>query len=690
MLAEVHLPADLLRFGFFFIDTPGVGSLITVNTATTREFLPEVDAAIFVTSFECPFTEGELDFFEEVRGHVQTVFVAINKADLVTPDQRDEVLAFVREKLGQRMGDTNLPVFAVSARDSLDAKLAGRGELPQSGLLALERTLVDFLRTQKARALLTRITDRVGSLLKEQQAEIEVAERALADPEQAALAEQQLRAKADQLRREQDNILALLRARVSSDLASRCDGELAAWCQDVHIALMDRVHTFLKTSDWLTLLAGAPELTAEICATSRERMRAWFADHERDFQRVIREIAAEYAECLDASTAEALKLGGVSLTISGDGLTQPGKSSDIINHVPLLHRETPSLRWSFRAQWCVHALPLRFVKDIVLRQCSENLEEQLAMYGDEIRSSVGLIAGDWVNGLREALAESLSAAVTHAIKILQGKPEPEERAAINNILLKLKALQNSIVDLQEEKNLEIEPAEGDAPTNYRAEEALRSDVLSTCVICSRIEDELFQFMSKRQYELSTNESEQLDHAERGGFCALHTWQYEAIASPQGICTAYPPVLISFSRQLHSLAQRTASSRSLVEAVMRLLVQPRTCSACQLISAIEQRKAMEIVALLTGIETLDRKNLPALCLPHLCSVLGVKPEENLARFLLLEQSRVMEALAEDMQRYALKHDAVRRQLATEGEGQAHKRGLSRLVGSRNVSKPWKEG
>jgi hypothetical protein len=66
----------------------------------------------------------------------------------------------------------------------------------------------------------------------------------------------------------------------------------------------------------------------------------------------------------------------------------------------------------------------------------------------------------------------------------------------------------------------------------------------------------------------------------------------------------------------------------------------------------------------------------------------KPEGDVARLLVIEQARVMETLAEDMQRYALNRDALRGQLATEEEWHAYKRGLSRLVGSRNLSKPWK--
>jgi ribosome biogenesis GTPase A len=47
--AEVQLPAEILRRGFYFVDTPGLGSVIEENTFTTEAFLPEADALILVT-----------------------------------------------------------------------------------------------------------------------------------------------------------------------------------------------------------------------------------------------------------------------------------------------------------------------------------------------------------------------------------------------------------------------------------------------------------------------------------------------------------------------------------------------------------------------------------------------------------------------------------------------------------------
>ncbi|MGH3418707.1 MAG: dynamin family protein [Streptosporangiaceae bacterium] len=62
---EVELPAEILRLGIELVDTPGVGSVIASNTATTRQFLPQADAVIFVTGFDSPLTDSEAGFVAE-------------------------------------------------------------------------------------------------------------------------------------------------------------------------------------------------------------------------------------------------------------------------------------------------------------------------------------------------------------------------------------------------------------------------------------------------------------------------------------------------------------------------------------------------------------------------------------------------------------------------------------------------
>jgi hypothetical protein len=47
-------------------------------------------------------------------------------------------------------------------------------------------------------------------------------------------------------------------------------------------------------------------------------------------------------------------------------------------------------------------------------------------------------------------------------------------------------------------------------------------------------------------------------------------------------------------------------------------------------------------------------------------------------------RALDRVADDMRRYALKRDAIRRNLTTSDERDAHKVGLSKLAGDRRLA------
>ena len=97
--ADVRVPAEILRLGFSFIDTPGIGSADAGNTAATKRFLSEADAVIFVTAFDSPLSEAEVQFLTEARRHVDKLFYIVNKVDLVPAEEAGEVVDFVRERL---------------------------------------------------------------------------------------------------------------------------------------------------------------------------------------------------------------------------------------------------------------------------------------------------------------------------------------------------------------------------------------------------------------------------------------------------------------------------------------------------------------------------------------------------------------------------------------------------------------
>ncbi len=122
--AEIQLPADLLRSGFRFIDTPGLGSPVAGNTATTQGFLPEADAFLLVSGFDGALTDEEAAIFSVAHDAGRRVFVVLNKADMIGAQQRADHVAALRARLGPLGLPDDEPVYPVSARDALAFRLA--------------------------------------------------------------------------------------------------------------------------------------------------------------------------------------------------------------------------------------------------------------------------------------------------------------------------------------------------------------------------------------------------------------------------------------------------------------------------------------------------------------------------------------------------------------------------------------
>ena len=175
--ATIEVPLPFLRRGLEFVDTPGIGSAIDRNTATTLKFLPECDAVLFVTSVESPFTSIELEFLQNVRWQVHKIFFVVNKTDLLSANERLEVLDFVRTAICRQMGGETVKIFPVSSRLGLVAKQTGSwSDNLESGLADLEDALAHFLSDEKASVFLNAVVQRALELCGRKPADAALAE----------------------------------------------------------------------------------------------------------------------------------------------------------------------------------------------------------------------------------------------------------------------------------------------------------------------------------------------------------------------------------------------------------------------------------------------------------------------------------------------------------------------------------
>jgi len=116
---EVFLPSPLLASGMCLVDTPGIGSVFAGNTATTQDFIPQIDAAMLVVGADPPISGEELALIEAVAGNVDHILIVLNKIDRVSPTEREQASAFARKVVEARLKKAVGRIYEVSALNNL-------------------------------------------------------------------------------------------------------------------------------------------------------------------------------------------------------------------------------------------------------------------------------------------------------------------------------------------------------------------------------------------------------------------------------------------------------------------------------------------------------------------------------------------------------------------------------------------
>ncbi len=670
-LAEIQLPNEMLRLGVHFIDTPGIASAIRTNTRTTRQFLPEIDVAILVTSFESPFAETEMDFLREVREHVRTVFIVVNKHDLVSAGERPQVLEAIREDLRTAF-DAEFDVFAVSARDALLAKQRGSSEdLEASGLPALETALTGFLRTKKASELLLRAADRTESVVRQQAITIRISERARA-PGDAKVFDRRLQEILTRIHDERQALVQHLLNRLQLEFPRRSRDRIRLWTSDSEAFL---------ASEWRRWFLREGEITGIAIQhfaqdLSQKLFSDWVSRNRQEVDGIFVELAQEENAPLEDLVS---KICRIPAEVLADNFSAYGLLSRPIEPSPLNFRGIAMPLPVVQVSWWYDLIPNGLPKELAYRHWQRRMPEFVQVYEQSVQAVLTAAIDDWVADIDRQLNSRIESARSQIVKLLREKVDDSPRLSdIGEILDRLQGFREEV------RKVGVEQEFGAPMLSAARNPNGRRSSLERCPICRRLERTLWDFMARSQYELSVSERHQRQHALRSGFCPLHTWQYETVSSPQGVCAAYPEVLTRFADRLRGLAQNLESVQSMDKGLCSMLPSKTSCEVCDLLASDERAAADQLARELSEHD----RECPQLCAYHLHSVLAANPDVDAAKRLLLDEARAFDDLAEEMQNYVLKHTAVRHHLTTRTESQAAMSGLSRLVGSQRISGPWR--
>ncbi len=157
---EVHVyhPSEYLKKGVRIIDTPGIGSIFKHNTDVAYNFLPYCDAAVFLMSPDPPLGEAEIEFLKNVKVYTEKFFFVLNKIDIVSEDELDEVVEFNKNLLKEYTESEDIKIYPISARIALKAKLNKDSNLLEmSKMPQIEQALNKFIAKERMNIIATSV-----------------------------------------------------------------------------------------------------------------------------------------------------------------------------------------------------------------------------------------------------------------------------------------------------------------------------------------------------------------------------------------------------------------------------------------------------------------------------------------------------------------------------------------------------
>jgi len=667
---EVEIPAELLRLGFEFIDTPGVGSAIAANTATTLRYLPQADAVVFVTGFDSALTGTETEFLTTAAGQSGKLFLVINKRDLVTQGDAAEVTSYV-----QRWASASLPaeppVFGISALQALNGAVnSDVQQIADSGIGPLRDALTRFLTAEQGRVALGNVAAAAAGLVARQQRDLQAGQLAPdgGPGRDSILASFQSRVSKlqDQLGAVADRIAATSGPTMADVMADRS----TAWESGLTELLMPAA---LDPDGAVTGPDSDPVPGAidALQLAGRQATGDW-----------LERRAAELREVLIAAAAEDI---GVLLDLA----RSPRELGAAIAGLPVFDgrpagwaaAEVPQLTVP-RVDWAVSAPRARrrprrgrgAAGDEATLVISAAISAAVADFTGRAGAAFAEAAAYWARRLGEQARRQASAEAAQFRRYLSAPPGDDDLAVLMDLSGRLAAFQESLAAWVPDaaspaRGPEAQPQAAPVPATGEA-----------CVICGKLESARMEYLIRRQFLLATSEADQARHAETGGFCPLHTWQYALLASPVGISAGNARLA---SQLAGALREADAASRNPSELAGNVvaLARTRACPACAVLAGTEREAVGELAA-----PAQPAGDPPELCLRHLALVLEACPSLPVGRAMTSALAAALQRASENMRAYALKREALRRGLISSDEASASSDALRLLAGQPTLALP----
>jgi len=346
---EIFVPLPLLAAGMCLVDTPGVGSVFSGNTAATREFLPQIDAAIVVIGADPPISHDELELAEAVAREASELIFVLNKADRSSAAERAAAIGFAKGVLRERLQKSDVVIFETSALEHLEHRGTGR-DWPRllEALNRMVETSGRLLVREAGERALRNATRRLLAVLEEERGALE---RPLAESERRVAVLREAVKEAEQTLDDLGVLLNSVQQRLSAELGRRRDDFMRKAMGGARKEFEERLATVLARRNGIRYRRDVMHLAQGVV---ERRLTPWLEEEARHAEgaygaavRRFIELSNEYVRRFEESSA--LELGRFAQTLE----FEPGLRSEA------------RFRFNMIETVAAPASPLVFVADLV-------------------------------------------------------------------------------------------------------------------------------------------------------------------------------------------------------------------------------------------------------------------------------------------------------------------------------------
>lgn len=368
---EIGYPSEYLKQGIVLVDTPGIGSTFEHNTTVAYNYLPNMDAGIFVVSGDPPLSEAEYNYLDSIKEYIEKIFFIFNKIDIMSEAEYKESLEFTKNLIEKKLNVGNIKIFPVSAKLALLSKLENNMELfKKSNFGLFEETINSFIKKDKYNVLISSTMNRTQNLLRDLSMAIELTISAINSP-------------IDELKKK----IGLLKERINiiskklDDMKVLLEGEI----KSLKTTIEEDINLFKKQAS-VKLKNGLGSLTynekhkGDIVQIFTEYLKqgindefsVWFKMEEQKVSDMLSKILMGYARSVDEETQNIRQVAADLFNVRFD------KTEDITYLDPysrLWYKVDDIITWGIDNIPLL--LPKIFFKNYMLKQTEKRIDEEI-------------------------------------------------------------------------------------------------------------------------------------------------------------------------------------------------------------------------------------------------------------------------------------------------------------------------